>query len=557
MVPSNPETQPSPHVKGMKNQLLKVVAVPLLAFTPGLSSGHNMQPLPVAEGPFQPSWQSLKQYRTPEWFRDAKFGIWSFWTAQSVPEQGDWYARRMYQQQGKDKWEKAGYQFHTNHYGHPSKFGFKDIDNLWHAEKWDPEELTGLFKKAGAKYLVATANHHDNLDCYDSTYQEWNTLRVGPKKDIVGGWAKAARAAGLRFGAYVGASRTWSWFDVAHEADKDGPLAGVPYDGNLTKADGQGQWWGGLDPAELYGPAGKARTREARLVYNQKFVNRQLDLINKYQMDIIFFDDWVLPLSDTGEEDGLKIAAHHYNSSIRWHGWNEAVVLIKDGREVMNADQRKSLTLDIEAGRAEDIRPYAWQCDSTIGDWQYVRWTFEHHNYKKVADVVPMLADIVSKNGNLLLDVPQRADGTIDSDEIAFLEDFGKWMAINGEGIYATRPWKIYGEGPSTTAKQEKADFSGVKDFTGKPYTAEDVRFTTSKDGKTLYAIALGWPADGKLVIKSLAEGSPQDLGEIRALTLLGSSHKLSFRRDRQGLVVELPAAKPCDYAWVFAIKLK
>src|SRR5437868_4580097 len=169
--------------------------------TAGLPAAH------AAPAPFKPTWDSLVDgYRTPEWFRDAKFGIWAHWTAQCVPEMGDWYARRMYIEGDPD------YRYHVKHYGHPSKFGFKDIDHIWRAEKWDPERLLALYKKAGARYFVALANHHDNFDCYDSAYQPWNSVRIGPRRDIVGGWERAARAAGLRFGVTVHAARAWSWF---------------------------------------------------------------------------------------------------------------------------------------------------------------------------------------------------------------------------------------------------------------------------------------------------------------------------------------------------------
>ncbi|HLV81964.1 MAG TPA: alpha-L-fucosidase, partial [Chthonomonadaceae bacterium] len=200
----------------------------------------------LAPGPFAPNWESLKQYRCPQWFQDAKFGIWAHWSPQCVPEQGDWYARNMYLQ-GSDQ-----YNYHVAHYGHPSKFGYKDICNLWKAEHWDPDRLIRLYKRAGAKYFVALANHHCNFDCWNSKYQTWNSVNIGPHKDIVGIWAKTARRYGLRFGVTVHSARSWNWFEVAHGSDKTGPLAGVPYDGSLTKADGKGQWWDGYDPQDLY-----------------------------------------------------------------------------------------------------------------------------------------------------------------------------------------------------------------------------------------------------------------------------------------------------------------
>lgn len=205
-----------------------------------------MPPGSSAPAPFQPTWDSLTQYKVPRWFSEAKFGMWAHWSPQCQPERGDWYARKMYQE------GSAQYNFHCQHYGHPSKFGFKDVINEWKAEKWDPEQLVALYKKAGAKYFMALANHHDNFDLYDSKYQSWNATRIGPKKDLIAGWARAAKKEGLPFGVSIHAAHAWSWYETSQRSDKNGPLAGVPYDGKLTAADGKGKWWDGFDPQELY-----------------------------------------------------------------------------------------------------------------------------------------------------------------------------------------------------------------------------------------------------------------------------------------------------------------
>ena len=549
----------------MKTTLLITAALLALLPTHSTPAEENPAPtpLPIAPGPFKPSWDSLKNYQTPEWFRDAKFGIWAHWTAQCVPEQGDWYARSMYLSNDKNGKPSADYTYHVAHYGHPSKFGFKDIDNLWHAEDWDPEKLISLYKKAGAQYFVALANHHDNLDCYDSKYQPWNTLRVGPKKDIVGGWAKAARAVGLRFGVSVHGSRAWSWFEPAQGADATGPQAGVPYDGKLTKADGKGQWWEGLDPQDLYAQNHKPGARlewswDAKKgssvpdkAYCEKFYNRTIDLVDKYQPDLLYFDDSVLPLYPISDV-GLRIAAHYYNASTQWHGGKNEAVL---NGKMLDEEQRKCMVRDIERGKSDRVEPSVWQTDTCIGSWHYSRSLAEHHKYKKASDVIPMLADIVSKNGNLLLSIPVRGNGAIDADEIAFLQEMAKWMEVNNEGIFATRPWKVYGEGPACAAKQEKGHFGGQSDVSKAPFTAQDIRFTCSKDGKTVYAIVLGWPADGKLVIKALAKGSTNQPGQIASVELLGCNEKLVFSRDESGLNITVPAQKPCEYAYVLRIR--
>ena len=275
----------------------------------------------VAPGPFQPSWESLSAYQVPDWYRDAKFGIWAHWGPQCQPEMGDWYAQRMYQE------KNAVYKFHCEKYGHPSKFGFKDVIHEWKADKWEPEKLIDLYKRAGAKFFAAMANHHDNLDMFDSKYQPWNSVAVGPKKDIVGGWAKAARAAGLRLAISCHGDRAWSWLQDSQRTDTTGPLAGVPYDGRMTKADGKGKWWDGLDPQDLYaqyhelGRYGWTQSGNPPLdtAYVEKFFNRTIDLIDKYQPDILYFDDTVLPIYPASDI-GLRIAAYLYNTNLARHG---------------------------------------------------------------------------------------------------------------------------------------------------------------------------------------------------------------------------------------------
>lgn len=499
--------------------------------------------------PFEPNWDSLTRYQCPDWFRDAKFGIWAHWTAQCVPEQGDWYARAMYEEGSHD------YDYQTAHYGHPSRVGFKDIDHLWKAEHWQPDALMALYKAAGAKYFVALAQHHDNFDCFDSKFQPWNSVALGPKKDIVGLWAKAARQAGLHFGVSSHGSHAWSWFEVAQGADKHGPLAGVPYDGKLTKADGKGQWWEGLDPQDLYaqnhvpGKGGLVWDWDAAQgssvpdkAYCEKFYNRTIDLLDKYSPDLIYFDDTVLPLYQVSDV-GLRIAAYHYNTSRARHGGRLDAVLTGKG---LNAQQQKAMVHDFERGRSDKVEPSPWQTDTCIGQWHYSRSVYENHQYKSAAQVVKMLVDIVSKNGNLLLSIPLRGDGTIDPDERQFLQDMAAWIAVGGEAIYGTRPWKIAGEGP---VRFRAGGFSeGGEDR----LTAADFRFTTK--GAVLYTTALGWPESGKYVLKTLADGAPGIVGKVKSVSLLGSREKLSWTRTADGLEVTLPSARPCDYAYTLKI---
>lgn len=512
----------------------------------------------LAPGIFQPTWESLKQYKSPDWFRDAKFGIWATWTAQCVPEQGDWYARNMYIQ------GEPQNNYHVEHYGPPSKFGFMEINHLWKAEAWDPEALMQLYVKAGARYFVSLANHHDNFDNYDSTHHKWNSVRVGPKKDIVGIWARTARKHGLRFGVTNHSAHAWHWFQTAYGYDPEGPLAGIPYDGFTKKEQGKGKWWDGLDPQDLYVgatmpmPPGIKTTQEARDWHNKHdriwdenppaarpdFVDswflRCQELLDKYTPDLLYFDDTELPLGQAG----LDIAAHFYNSNMKNHGGRLEAVLNSKG---LKPDRVGTMVLDIERGRADRILPAAWQTDTCIGDWHYRRSLFENHRYKSAETVIHMLVDIVSKNGNLLLNIPLRGSGAIDDDERKVLDGLASWMPANGEAIFGTRPFTVFGEGAP--------DVHGSANFneqSARPYTAADIRFTTK--GDALYAIALGWPADGKLTIQTLASGSqhyPKELGRVE---LLGAPGALPFTRGEQGLVVTLPAEKPNAYACALKI---
>jgi alpha-L-fucosidase len=506
---------------------------------------------------FEPTWNSLKQYRTPEWFRDAKFGIWAHWGPQCQPEQGDWYGRIMYEEGSRQ------YNYQVANNGHPSRFGFKDVINQWKAENWDPEKLVALYKRAGAQYFFALANHHDNFDLWDSKHQPWNSLRIGPKKDLIAGWEKAARKNGLKFGVSVHASHTWTWYETAQRADKTGPFAGVAYDGNLTRASGKGLWWDGLDPQDLYAQRHPlsldpktsktefsqwewgSGASQPSAEYQEKYLNRTIDLIDRYHPDLIYFDDTVLPfypISDTG----LRIASHFYNENLKRNGRLNNGVLFGKG---LNQEQRKMMTWDIERGRAREIQPEPWQTDTCIGDWHYRRSLYDEHKYKTAATVIRMLADIVSKNGNLLLNIPVRGDGTIDPDEVAIVSDIAKWMDVNRESIFGTRPWKVFGEGPaSETAPLTGPGFNEGK---GRAFSEEDVRFTT-KDN-ILYAIVLG-VLSKPLNVRSLGTRAGLLTGKIENVALLGSREKVDWAQSEEYLTIRPVRTKQRVEATVFKI---
>ncbi|SDD44661.1 alpha-L-fucosidase [Massilia sp. PDC64] len=535
----------------------------LAATLPGFAAAALL-PRPAlaaaARGPFRADWDSLAAYRTPDWFRNAKFGIWAHWGPQCEPEFGDWYARNMYKE-GSNQ-----YRYHLQKYGHPSTFGFKDVIRQWRAEQWDPDALLALYRKAGARYFVALANHHDNFDLYDSRFQPgWNSTRIGPKKDLIAGWAKAVRAQGLRFGVSVHAAHAWTWYEVAQGADKAGPYAGVPYDGVLTAADGKGQWWEGLDPQALYAqghplsrktgtPAdwgvqwnwgGGAALPPQRYVEN--FYDRTVDLIDKYDPDLVYFDDTALPFWPFSDA-GLRIVAHMYNRSIATRGRLDAVI----NGKMLDERQRRSLVWDIERGQTDAIEPLPWQTCTCIGGWHYSRPEYERGAYKSAQTVVHMLVDIVSKNGNLLLSVPVRGNGTIDEKEQAIVEEIGRWMAVHGEAIYDTRPWAVFGEGPAQQRTVPLTD-QGMNEGKNAPLTAADVRFTAK--GDAVYAFVMGWPAGREVAIAAMGARAGHLKKPVARVEFVGTGQALAFRQAADGLKVTLPATAPA-LPYAFALKV-
>lgn len=468
----------------------------------------------IADGPFKGNMESLAGYMCPDWFRDAKFGIWAHWGPQAVPMAGDWYARRMYQQ-GND-----GYAWHTAHYGHPTKFGFKDIIPLWKAEKFDPDRLMTLYQRAGAKYFVSMGVHHDNFELWNSAHHRWNAVRMGPHRDIVKAWQEAARKHGLRFGVSEHLGASFTWFQDSHRADTTGPLAGVPYDG--ANPEFQDLYHFPANPGDTGWYSNDPR-------WHQEWFARIKDLVDHYHPDLLYTDGGV----PFGNETGLAMIAHLYNTDAARRGTaSEAVYTCKE-------DGRNRWVDDVERGVMKGIREFPWQTDTSIGDWYYNRnWKF-----RPVSWVIHMLADIVSKNGNLLLNVVQRPDGSLDPEVETMLGELGAWMDVNGEAIYGTRPWLVYGEGA------RRAKGGAFKEDVA--YDARDIRFTTRHG--ILYAIVLGVPASGQVTIRSLA-AAPGG-GAVTGVTLLGSGKLTGWKRETTGLVVGLPAGIASGPAIVLKIE--
>jgi alpha-L-fucosidase len=483
---------------------------------------------PIADlsgrGPFKPTWDSLLQYDAPEWYQDAKFGIWAHWSPQCVPEAGDWYARNMYLQ------DQRQYKYQLDHYGPPSQFGYKDLCAQWTLLNWDPDELITRYKKAGARILISLANHHDGFDAWDSKHQPWNSAVLGPHRDVVGNWAAAARRQGLRFGVTVHQARNWWWFQPSHGGDTTGPLAGVPYDGDLTAGEGMDEWWQGFDPQRLYGVKHPFDALPD-VSYVKNFYDRTRDLIDQHNPDLLYFDNSLLPLG----WGGMNIGAYFYNHSLWTNGGRmDAVLNVKEVPEHLI----KAVVADFERGLTSDIQKYAWQSETCIGGWHYDRALFEKPGefggYLPPRDAIHWMIDTVSKNGTFILNIPGKPDGTIDSKEIAVLDGITAWMQVNGEAIYETRPWKVYGEGPNSV---KAGSFQGNSIS---KLGEKDIRFTRNKANNVVYAMVLGWPAE-PIVVQSLGLSASTQPGKIARVELIGTGERLNWKQTGEGLRIELP----------------
>ncbi len=484
----------------------------------------------ISEGPLEPTWESIRDnYEVPEWFRDAKLGIYVHWGVYSVAERGEWYGRRMYQE------NDPVYAYHVKTYGHPSEFGYKDLIPLWKAENFDPDAWLELFKEAGARYFTPCAVHHDGFDLWDSKHQPFNAAKMGPKKDLLGMMRAATLKHGLRFGMTSHLARSYCWLQTSHGADSKGPKQGVPYDGRLKEYEGLYHETHG-DTAMRYPAVSPAH-------WKMSWKLRTLDLIDNYQPDLIYLDG-ALPFLDDKGQTGFEVLAHYYNAGLKRHDGKKEVMLTYKG-SAMTQEKNKGWyvsgigTRDHERNVPDQMLEEPWQTDDSIGPWGYNTTV----PYTSVDQLVDKFVDIVSKNGNLLLNVPPRADGKFDRDTIRILKELGKWNRVNGEAVFGTRPWIRFGEGP-VNAPQSRARVS--------PFSARDIRFTQSKDGKWLYAIIMAWPGE-QVVVTSLvmdAEGS----GEVKSVSLLGHEGELEFTQDAEGLKVKMPAEQPCDYAFVLKI---
>ena len=490
---------------------------------------------------FKATFESLRSFECPDWFRDAKLGIWSHWGPQSVPMCGDWYARNMYIQ------GTPQYLYHLRHYGHPSKFGYKDLVKLWKAEKFDPQELMGLYVKAGARYFVAQAMHHDHFFNYPSKLNRFNSAQAGPMKDICGLWKNAADRHNLPFGLteHLGASFTW-WL-ANKGADTYGPYAGVPYDGNDPEyrdfyLDNYEYIKNGEDVTAI------PRWYTTNTKYREYWLSVMKELIDLYTPDLLYTDGWLpfawekdglyqnsAPSSNPDFKYGLEAVAYLYNKSIEKYGKNKAIYTNKDRREEIYSVG----IVDIEKSQLPGIQARPWQTDTCIGNWFYDA----KQEYKKPEHIIEMLVDIVSKNGTMLLNILQLPDGTIDDEAKYILGEMAEWSSVCGDGIYGTRPWKVFGEGTSLVQVDESFKEDKVA------WTDLDFRFT--KKGKTVFVFIMKTPQNRVSVIRSFA---PDE--KIASVKLLGSG-EIPFSQNYGVLTVKLPEKLPVKYANCLAVELK
>lgn len=493
----------------------------------GVQDIWNLPPLPIEQGDYTTAWDNLsRRYNVPAWWREAKLGAWSHWDPQSMAEDGDWYARSIYIEGHPQA------RYHREHYGHPSEYGYKELCRDWKTDRWNPDELMQLYRKMGARYFLAMGNHHDNFDCWDSKYQPWNSVNVGPNQDIVGIWAETARRYDMPFGIgfHNTPARTWGQFmTVRYTSDKKSDKKGVPYDAMLTledgykpNADGTEKWWKGMDPQDLYGPEHHNGRNSLDSPFANQFMWRVDDAIRRYQPDMIYFDDHA---GDSQEDLGInmglgrltpQIIANFYNiASKRKSGNREVVATFKGVGGRYNSFQRnpemvnivdRSLVKSTELYTEDDIMAFPFQTEVSLQEWHYQQGA----RYRSASEIVTRLMQNVSRNGCLLLNITQHGRGDIDPEARQICLDFGRWIEINSEAIYSARPFDVWGN--------------------------EHVIYT--RQGGYIYATILH-PAAEDLVLQPLSTQSPS-VGKILKVEMLENGRSIPFKQSAEGLTIQI-----------------
>lgn len=458
----------------------------------------------IAKGPYRANWESLSHYRVPEWYQNAKFGIFIHWGIYSVPGFGsEWYSRNMYIK------DSAEFKHHVETYGKHSEFGYKDFIPMFTADRFDPDAWAELFARAGARYVVPVAEHHDGFQMYESAISRWNAAEMGPKRDVLGQLKESCNRKGLQVGA--SSHRVEHWFFMSH---------GREYDSDVREPMERGDfYWPAMpepkDHFDMYSEP--APTEE----YLQDWLVRCCEIVDKYRPKIVYFDWWIQHYAVRPYLQ--KFAAYYYNRAAQWG--SDAVINYKHDAFLFG-----TAVPDVERGQFADVKPYFWQTDTAIAlnSWGYTA----RNDFRPAQDILCDLVDIVSKNGCLMLNVGPRPDGTITEEETAVLCRIGEWLKVNGEAIYDSRIWRKYGEGPTQIVEGQFSD--GIK----KNFTSQDFRFTTANG--FLYAVALKCSDDGNYCVHSLgiqdASRQAHFSGIIEDVEVLGCGDKPEWRRDGEGL---------------------
>lgn len=471
----------------------------------------------LPDGPYTPTWESLSRVGVPDWYADAKFGIFIHWGPYCVPAFGnEWYPRNMYLRGTPE------FAHHVARYGPQSQFGYKDFIPLMTGERFDAAEWVRVFCRAGARYIVPVAEHHDGFAMYDSALSRWNAAKMGPRRDVIGELAAAARAHGVPFGLSNHRAEHWWYMEGGREFDSD------VQDPTLQ---------------DFYGPAlPQSQTgTDAFKAFKADWLARAIEQVEKYCPSLVYFDTWVErpPLAPYRRH----FAAHYYNLAHQHPGFDRAGVVINYKNDAFAPG---SAVIDVERGQMGEIQPIVWQsCTSTgLKSWGYV----EDEEYKSAEQLVCDLADVVSKNGNLLLNIGPKADGSLSAADLAILDEIGRWLDVYGDAIYGTRPWRVFGEGPTEVPDGHFTDRNRAA------FTAEDWRFTT-RGRTTLYAICLGRPrAGGEALIRSLGGALKLWPTRVSRVSVPGAG-EVPWRRDAEGLWVRWPDPLPTPYGCTIQVK--
>lgn len=512
--------------------------------------------LDMADGPFKSNWESIESNYPgiPEWLRDAKFGIWVHFGPQAAGQSGDWYARNLYRE------EHKAYANHLKNFGHPSKVGYKDVLHSWHPDNLDPEYLTDLYHKAGARFLMIQGVHHDNYDLWNSKYQPWNSVNIGPHRDLLREWTDACRKRNMHYGVTFHHEYTWWWWQTAFGADSQGEYADVPYDGHLKPEDGKGEWWEGYDPRLLYGvdlreyetveknahspwsppkPGIFSRHLDYAKWYVKQWAQRIMDVTENYDPDFIYTDGTVQgPFTGTGTGTGFKsnamphVMADYYNKALKNRGKVDVFSIIKFRKPTNGAVNTAEFAFPDTINTSQ-----AWIREAPVGDWFYAPgFTYDS------GMMIKFIIESIARDGNAALNICLHPDGSIDPECVTMLEEVGAWMGKNGEAVYGSRAWHTLGEGVVTDGKLRTLPGGGLaKRHAEFEFSAEDFRFTVGKNG-SLYAFCMTVPdAAANLNIKSLANGANQ-VHRIKSVTLLGCDKPLEWAQTDNGLSVTLPS---------------